>query len=133
MMKEKMMFGALLAGLAVTGLLSADAVNGKGHFYSTNYSQWGQDHQKSGLFASMQKKPLTDTELLSQLDKKGREKYRGLSKHDQQYVLAVINQSGVKNYNRVIDDAIARHRESVEREQIRMLHNGMDRINSSNN
>lgn len=121
-MKNIATLAALAAAMVFSPLIARE------YDYSDRNSQKGEKKQRSGLFEDLQKKPMTETALLLQLDKEGRQKFRNLPRKSRIEVLETINSEGIKDYNRVIDQAVEDQKLSVERDQIRMLHNGMDRI-----
>ncbi len=113
---------------ALVFALAASPLAAKERSYSNRYQQWGERNQRSGLFEDLQKKPLTETTLLLQLDKEGRQKFRNLPRQARVEVLEKINQTGTKDYESVISEVMEEQNLQVERSQERMLHNGMDRI-----
>lgn len=127
-MKKMAILGFMAAGLVLSPLMAGHGDSAKNRRYSDRYQRWSEENQQSGLFQAMQAKPLTETGLLLQLDKEGRQKFRNLPRHTRLEVLEIVNQSGTKEYMRVIDETIERESQKVERDQERMLHNGMDRL-----
>lgn len=127
-MKKLAILGLMAAGLVLTPLMAAPGSSTKSRNYSDRYQRWSEENQKSGLFQGMQSKPLTETGLLLQMNKEERQQFRNLPRHTRIEVLDIVNQSGTKDYKRVINEAIDRESQKAERDQERMLHNGMDRL-----
>lgn len=116
------MAAALAAAMVFSPLMA------KERSYSNKYQQWGESHQQCGLFKGLQKKPMTETTLLLQLDKEGRQKFKNLPSQTREEVLQTVNQTGTSDYKKIINEAIESQRLKAGIEQERMLHNGMDRI-----
>ena len=130
-MKKIAILGFMAAGLVISPLMADQRNSNRTRTYSDRFQRWSNENQQSGLFHAMKKKPLTEAGLLLQLDKEGREKFRNLPRQTRLEVLDIVNQSGTSEYNRVMNEAIERQTQKVERDQERMLHNGMNRIQQS--
>ena len=121
-MRNKAVLAALAAAMVFSPLMARD------RSYSNRYQQWGEKNQRSGLFEDLQKKPMTETTLLLQMDKEERKKFRNLPRPTRIEILETVNRTGTRDYERVINNAIEEQQLRVEKDQERMLHNGMDRI-----
>lgn len=121
-----------LLGLFLMGLqpISAENVTNRTSSYSYRYEKWSADNKESGLFESGERVPINETGLLLQLSKGERQKFRSLSFHARQDVLEFVNETGTHDYCLVIDEAVQRESSKIGFEQEKMLHNGMNRIQS---
>lgn len=126
-MQKLLVFTTLWMSIGYLTLAAENNQLSKSKTYSKEYQKWIENHKDSGLFEDYTSKPLSETSLYLHLDKPMRTLFKNFSSEVKQEVLEVINQSKTQNYSEIIEKYHNKESQKVEKDQEKMLQNGMYR------
>ena len=128
-------FGLMSAWLFASPALNAKNVGQAGRFdYGTQPGCYHRAMLSAHQYQQMRAdRDRIEVELLSELDKEGRQLYHGMNQEGQDLALELASRSIFSSKAQALNLALRKMDEKVSNEQRHLLQNGMDRIANNQN